>query len=179
MSAVPSHREIIERRQRMGFVSSSAFVPLDLVRPAPSPSPAPPSPQEVKPPRFIPEPPGKAAALERKAIYERPSQKILREVCEKHGVSLDDVTGPRHLAVLVRCREEAVARLANETRLSYVQIGRILRKDHSTVIMAVRRWNEQTGENVRNAGLISPSKRERDRISARAAAEKLRLARQA
>ena len=65
---------------------------------------------------------------------------IVREVCEKHGVSWLDITSDRRSAPIVRARNEAFYRLRYETPMSFPEIGRLMGgKDHSTVIHGVRR----------------------------------------
>lgn len=95
-----------------------------------------------------------------------PSRRILREVCKEHGLLVENVTGPRRFLPLVKCRTEIAARVAKETKLSFPQIGALLGKDHTTIIMAIRRWNEATGDNIRGLGIIPEATRARNLASA-------------
>ena len=77
---------------------------------------------------------------------------ILAEVCVQYGVKLIDVRGGFKFKELVAARRAAVARLCAETSLSLVEIGKLIDKDHTSVLMALRRHNEMAGENIRNVG---------------------------
>lgn len=95
------------------------------------------------------------------------AKRILRETCERHGVKVESVCGPRRYKPLVMCRREAAWLIAKETTLSYPQIAMLLNKDHTSILMAIRRQNEATGENVRGSGGIPEKTRERNIASAR------------
>lgn len=99
----------------------------------------------------------------------RPGRRILHEVCAAHGITVAMVVGDRRFAPIVRCRREIAARLASETDMSFPRIGLILNKDHTSIIMAIRRWNESTGENIRGLGHIPEATRARNIASARRA----------
>jgi chromosomal replication initiation ATPase DnaA len=62
-----------------------------------------------------------------------------REICAKHGVTLADVKGCRRFRSFVLARREVWAYLREECHLSYPVIGRLTRKDHSTIIAGLRR----------------------------------------
>lgn len=65
----------------------------------------------------------------------RPRAKsIVAEVAERHGVSVSDIRGPRRLAHFVRARREAALRMRVELGISTIEIGKHLRRDHSTVL---------------------------------------------
>lgn len=86
---------------------------------------------------------------------------ILAEVCAQHGVKRSDVCGDFRFKELVAARRAAAARLCAETSLSLVEIGKLLGKDHTSILMAVRRHNEITGENIRNVGVVPAAVQER------------------
>lgn len=70
-----------------------------------------------------------------------PRKVIVREVCDKHGVSWMDITSTRRHVSIVAARNEAFYRLRNETSMSFPEIGKFLGgRDHSTVIHGMRRW---------------------------------------
>ncbi len=98
---------------------------------------------------------------------KRQAKRILAETAEKHGLKIECVIGPRRYPELVRCRREAAWLIARDTPLSLPQIGAILGKDHTTVLMAIRRHNEATGENVRGTGGVPLKTYERNLESAR------------
>ncbi len=84
------------------------------------------------------------------AIVERFSMgQIMREVCEKHGVSEIDVRSARRQTKLVRARQEFMWRARMETTRSYPQIaGYCGGRDHTTGIAAVRKhqWRIDNGK---------------------------------
>lgn len=58
---------------------------------------------------------------------------ILGEIELTYAVSAGDLASPRRFAELVEARREAAHRLYWETHLTITEIGRILRRDRSTV----------------------------------------------
>lgn len=67
-------------------------------------------------------------------------KRIARAVAKAHGVSFNDLVSHRREHHLVRARQHAMWELAQHTKLSYPQIGRILGdRDHSTVIHGIKR----------------------------------------
>ena len=64
---------------------------------------------------------------------------ILLEVADRHGVTVDELTGPRRLRHIVRARHEAMAETWRRTPLSKCEIGRRMGgRDHATVIHGIR-----------------------------------------
>jgi chromosomal replication initiation ATPase DnaA len=80
------------------------------------------------------------------------ARQIISEVAERHRVGVSHLLGPRRFRNLVLARREAAARIANETKIPVLQIAALLCRDNSTIIWAIRRFNEQHGENVRGLG---------------------------
>lgn len=68
---------------------------------------------------------------------------IIAEVCDHHGVAVKELLSCRRDAFLVRAREEACWRLRDETAMTYPAIGRLLNRDHTSVIAAVRRYQRR------------------------------------
>lgn len=94
------------------------------------------------------------------------ARQILHDTCQRHGLKAESVLGGRRYKPLVLCRREAAWLIAKETSLSLPQIAAIMNKDHTSILMAIRRQNEETGTNVRNCGGIPEKTRERNRASA-------------
>ncbi len=63
-----------------------------------------------------------------------PSFEILRAVAEAYGVSVDDLEGKRRMRTVVEARQLAVYFLRKINDLSYVAIGKIIGRDHTTAI---------------------------------------------
>lgn len=76
-------------------------------------------------------------------------QKILAEVCLKHGVTLADMRSMRRQTYLVLAKREACFRLRRDTQMSFPQIGELLNKDHSTVVHAFYKYLAENPDEVR------------------------------
>lgn len=97
------------------------------------------------------------------------SKRLIAEIAKDHGLSFNDIVGPRRYAKMTTARMEACWRVAKDyPSISIKQISKIIRRDHTTVIYAVRVLNERTGENVRGLGVVSEKRREQVRLAARA-----------
>lgn len=80
------------------------------------------------------------------------AKRIMREICEKYGVTQIDLISDRRTANLVRPRQHACWRLRHETTLSYPSIGKLMGgRDHTTAIASVRRF-----EALIAAGKVTP-----------------------
>lgn len=66
------------------------------------------------------------------------SATIISEVAQKHGVSVEDVTGDSRRPHHVLARREAAYRLVFELGLSNAGAGKKLNRDHSTILWAIR-----------------------------------------
>ena len=73
-------------------------------------------------------------------ITEMPSQKIMREVSEKHKIPVDHIKGDSRRKHIINARHEFCYRLKNELGFSLKQIGRMIgNRDHTTVLNAIRK----------------------------------------
>lgn len=61
-------------------------------------------------------------------------KKLLALICQEFHCTLDDLRGPRRFAVLIRARQLAMFILRDELQLSFIRIGQLLARDHTTVI---------------------------------------------
>ena len=64
---------------------------------------------------------------------------ILQDVCAAYHLSIQQLMSDRRDANTLKARYEAIARLWNETSLTKAAIGRLLNRDHTTVIYALER----------------------------------------
>lgn len=78
-------------------------------------------------------------------IHERVPEwkRIILQVCNKHGITYTEIISPRREVRLVRARHEAMWRLKQETAMSFPSIGRRFNRDHTTVLHAVRVYEER------------------------------------
>ena len=65
--------------------------------------------------------------------------RVLRDICERHDVSLSSLAGKQRHKHIIPARHEACYRLKADAGLSYTRIGAILGgRDHSTVMHGAR-----------------------------------------
>jgi hypothetical protein len=94
----------------------------------------------------------------------RQARLLVADIAEAHGLSFRDLIGRARFKEIVAARMEACFQIAKQIPdISLKQIGRIICKDHTTVINAVRVMNERTGENVRGLGIV-PNNRKQARL---------------
>ncbi|NBN62077.1 helix-turn-helix domain-containing protein [Pannonibacter tanglangensis] len=63
---------------------------------------------------------------------------IASEIAAKHRVTLADLTGPCRQRAIFRARAELAYRLRTELGWSFPRIGRLLNRDHTTIMNQVR-----------------------------------------
>jgi chromosomal replication initiation ATPase DnaA len=73
-----------------------------------------------------------------RALDSRPEQ-ILREVAFRHGIDVAAIIGPDRYEEIVAARHEAAFEIRARCRLSTPGIGRLLNRDHQTIIHAIRK----------------------------------------
>lgn len=67
-----------------------------------------------------------------------PPQSVLQAVANRHRLTIDDIKGPSRKAYICRARWDAM-RLLRDRGLSLPSIGRMLNRDHTTVVHGLRR----------------------------------------
>jgi len=102
---------------------------------------------------------------------KRQARNLIAKIAEAHGVTFRDVIGTTRFKEVVAARMESCFQIAKQIpEMSLSQIGQIIRKDHTTVINAVRVLNERYGDNVRNLGFVTAERVARNRMAARISA---------
>jgi len=95
------------------------FVEIEIAQPKPAPEPE---------GEFVPEA-GKPGA-----------RRIVAHIARKHGVTPEDIYGPRRHAVVMEARFEAVAMVYTmNPAWSLPQLGRFFNRDHTTVLHCLRK----------------------------------------
>lgn len=90
----------------------------------------------ISPPKQIEaEPPKPRQDIEKFPL----ARQIIIIVSEKHGVTTDDIFGSCRKAKITTARMEVMSELYKTGKYSLCQIGRILRKNHTSVLHAVRK----------------------------------------
>ena len=67
------------------------------------------------------------------------ARRIMEQVAEETGVSIDTMRSRRRKKEHVRARHEAMLRLYQTDKFSYSQIGWMFNRHHTTVMAAVKR----------------------------------------
>jgi len=68
---------------------------------------------------------------------------VKREVCAKHGITMEELDGERRTMKLVRARREAWWRGRYECKKSYLWLAFYSgQKDHTSILQGVRRYEE-------------------------------------
>lgn len=70
-------------------------------------------------------------------VAKRMVDEIVRDVAKKYGVPVRGVWSDTRIRPLARARQEAYWRLQNELGLGYTRIGRLLNRDHTTVLYGI------------------------------------------
>lgn len=65
---------------------------------------------------------------------------ILVETASRHGFTAQDVRGPRRTSKLVIARHECIYRIRSELGMSLSAIGRVMNRDHATILYACRNY---------------------------------------
>jgi chromosomal replication initiation ATPase DnaA len=67
------------------------------------------------------------------------SRAIIEEVAAGHGLTVADLLGPSRFQEIVRARDEAIARLHEERKLSAAQIAPLMNRDRTSILAALDR----------------------------------------
>jgi len=93
--------------------------------------------QEIQPePEPDPEPEPKAR------VYQDFRKRIIADCAEEFGISVKDLLGNSRVNHIVMARRKAAWIFYQRGTMSYQQIGRLLNKDHSTIIHAVQKYQK-------------------------------------
>lgn len=66
-------------------------------------------------------------------------REIAAQVCEQHGLTFNDLKGPRRTVKISLARHILMYRLRHELGISTPQIGQFLNRDHTSVLHALKR----------------------------------------
>ncbi len=72
------------------------------------------------------------------SVPDRPAH-IIDSVCARHGINRETLLGADKSLRVMAARQDAAVRLLHELAVKTTQVGRWLKRDHSTVISLVRR----------------------------------------
>jgi chromosomal replication initiation ATPase DnaA len=90
-------------------------------------------------PKPLPEMYGPPAPSPRPKIPLTRAQKTMRMTCERFNITKEQLIGPCRRVHLVDARQFVAVRLHRDFGLSTTAIGRLLNRDHSSIIHLLRR----------------------------------------
>lgn len=108
--------------------------------------------------RLYAQPKKKAEVIEEKPKQDpkhplSPAQLIIYKVALKHGLTIADIMGRRRKTPIVLARQEAMYELHKTGKYSFPQIGRFMKRDHTTILHGCRKMEKalagKTDEGVR------------------------------
>ena len=66
-------------------------------------------------------------------------KRVLEEVSYLYGIPVDEILGKRRFKLIVDARHEAMYRMRHELKFTFKHIGDIFSRDHSTIIHAIEK----------------------------------------
>ena len=94
-----------------------------------------------------------------------PPAAVLEQVCRHFNVKLFDLLGTGRAPRVTRPRQIAMYLLRHRCRLSYPEIGRRMRRHHTTALHGCRRIDERRAEDASLAASLELLEKELDRVS--------------
>ena len=79
-------------------------------------------------------------------FYETPAREILKQVAEEFDISVQDLLSKNRERRYSWPRGLAYLRIYCETSMSYPQIGRLMNRDHTTIIYGVKATRQRIKE---------------------------------
>ena len=124
-------------KKRLGGLGPSAgLVPINSVRPEP-PKPVEQEPIEIK---AKPKPQAPEIVWDVKGMPKNNFFRLLIEVAKKHNVDPNLIVNPNRKKAMVVIRRELVWRAVYEANYSRAHVGRMLRRDHTTILHDLHCW---------------------------------------
>ena len=93
-------------------------------------------------------------SLSPRAKINLATQKIINDIYDEWGVTFKEIASPARSKSIVLARHDLMTRLMDTGRYSSVTIGKLLNKDHSSVLFGVRshRQRQEDAAFVRGQG---------------------------
>ena len=67
----------------------------------------------------------------------RLAEDIINNVCDEYGISRKDIVAKRQSRTLAAARKEAIQRIADQTEMSLIEIGKLFRRHPSAIHAAL------------------------------------------
>lgn len=129
-------------RKRLGGLGPSAgLAPINVVKP---PEPAPIK-LDVEHGVAEEAPKGSEIIWDVKGMPKNNFFRLLIEVAKKHNVDPNAIVNPNRRKSMVVIRRELVWRAVNEAGYSRARVGRMLKRDHTTIIHDLNCWERDHG----------------------------------
>lgn len=97
-------------------------------------------------------------------------RRIILDVAIETCIPFDLMLSRSRVRPIMLARRTMIWTIARDTKFSMALIGAQLRLDHTTIMHAVRRKNEETGENVRGTGSTKGKREAQERYRVKRAA---------
>jgi len=88
-------------------------------------------------------------------ILKTPAQIVLSEVAEKHNMTVREMKGRSRKLRFIKARQEASFQLNFELKYSLSQIGRLLWRDHTTILHAINQHKKNLAKETEPFGEAS------------------------
>jgi chromosomal replication initiation ATPase DnaA len=83
--------------------------------------------------------------VEKKLKGYRLAEHVARQIADEHGLTLEQVRQKNNSQVIMKCRDEISYVLRRSYHYSYPDIGVVLNKDHSTIMLGEKRHGRLLG----------------------------------
>ena len=98
----------------------------------------------------------------------KPSDGIIKIVCEHRGVDIEDMLSPKRTAMVAHARQEAMALLSELLKWSLPQIGEAFNRDHTTILHGLRAVQKRTRDNAEDRYAMTMMREKCDEALAKA-----------
>ena len=71
------------------------------------------------------------------------AQRLLQDVAAAHGVTVTDIKSNSRRRAHVQARWECIWRLVHEHKLTVQTAARFMRKDHTAILNALKKWEKK------------------------------------
>lgn len=84
--------------------------------------------------------------IEKNPTSKDPRMQIMEQCAKEYGCTVADIFGPRKPTNIVLARRKAAYLLVQRKRTSIADVGRYLRRDHTTILHAVKMYEKALNE---------------------------------
>ena len=85
-----------------------------------------------------------AETIDKPTERGRSGKQVATEVAKAHGLTFHELVSERRHKKYIKARHEAMHMMYDETSLSMVQIGKILNRDHTSVLHGIKAYKNKT-----------------------------------